>query len=96
MDNIQKITGINLITGVICGILSAMFSYGTLGFKNEVLASILGIIVAYFIGKWCMNKFQDDIESSRDYFGKGIFPFAVGWFMLWVLCLSYAKFLPFM
>lgn len=97
MDNIQKISGINVVVGIICGIISALLSYGTLGFKNEVLASLIGIVVAYFIYKWSLNHFPDDIIGGfRDFFGKGLFPFAVSWFLVWVLLLSYAPFVPFM
>ena len=50
MDDVQKIAAIHLIPGLIVGVFSAMFSYGTFGFKNEILASVIGFIVLYFIG----------------------------------------------
>ena len=94
MDDVQKIAAIHLIPGLIVGVFSAMFSYGTFGFKNEILASVIGFIVLYFIGNYCQKQYADSIDGFKQWFMMGIIPFVFGWFSVWVLFLSYAKFIP--
>lgn len=96
MDDVQKIATIHLIPGIIVGFLSAMISYGTFGFKNEALASIIGFIVLYFIGRYCQDHYADSIDGFRQWFMMGIVPFIFGWFSVWVLLLNYADFVPFL
>ncbi|WP_461461217.1 EMC6-like membrane protein [Methanobrevibacter sp.] len=96
MDEVQKVTTIHIVPAFFCGIISAMFSHGTFGFKNELIASLVGIVVIYLIGQYCQRNFKESIDGFKNWFMTGIMPFGFTWFIVWVLFFSYAKFIPFM
>lgn len=95
MDDIQKVTAIHIVPAVFYGIVSAMISYGTFGFKNEIIATLFGFVVVYIIGQYCQRNYAESIDGFKQWFMTGIMPFGFTWFISWVLFLSYAKFIPF-
>ncbi len=95
MDEVQTITTIHVVPAFFCGIVSAMFSAGTFGFKNEIIASLIGIVAVYLIGQYCQKKYKESIDGFKQWFTMGIMPFGFTWFIVWVVFSSYAKVIPF-
>ena len=57
MDDTVKLTSINTVLGIIAGVLSALFTVGTFGFKNDMLGLIIAIIFVYGI-VYCLSSFH--------------------------------------
>ena len=51
MDDTIKLTSISVILGLIAGVLSAIFSIGVLGFTNDVIGLLIGVIMIYALWK---------------------------------------------
>ena len=47
MDDTIKLTSINVVLGLIAGVLSGIFTIGYLGFKNDMIGLLIGVIFIY-------------------------------------------------
>ena len=88
MDDTIKLTSINVVFGIIAGVLSGLFSIGILGFKNDMIGLLLGIAFIY-----ASTKVADNIASEElDRFQKiwdCILPFFFTWIIVWILLTNY-------
>ena len=50
MDTTIKVTSIHIIFGLIAALLSTGCTLGWFGFKNDVLAFFVAVIILYFVG----------------------------------------------
>ena len=89
MDATIKVTGLHVIVGIISGFISAIFSLGWLGFKNEVFGFFIGVIIVYFTGQLAQKLVGDEISGFSQWLWDGIAPFFFAWIIVWVLAVSY-------
>lgn len=89
VDATIKIVSLHLVTAIIAAILSASFSLGWFGFKNEVLAFAIGLIILYLTGQLAQKKFAGEIDGFQDWLWDGIVPFYFAHFILWTILVNY-------
>lgn len=95
MENHLKITGLHVITGLIAAGLSASFSLGLFGFKNEILAAVIGLAILYATGQISDKLFgKGEVKGFKSWFGDGILPFISIWFLIWIILYNYIGFPP--
>ncbi|MCQ2737489.1 MAG: DUF5379 domain-containing protein [archaeon] len=89
MDATIKIVILHLVTAIVAAVLSASFSLGWFGFKNEVLALAIGLIILYITGQIAQKLFEDEISGFSDWLWNGIVPFYFMHFILWTVLVNY-------
>ncbi len=76
MDTTVKVVSIHLVAAIVAAFISVSFSLGWLGFKNEALAFVAGLII-------------EEIKGFSAWLWDGILPFAFCWFILWTILFNY-------
>lgn len=89
VDTTIKIVSLHVVTAIVAAILSASFSIGLFGFKNEVLAFAIGLIILYITGQISQKIFAGEIEGFQDWLWNGIVPFYFAHFILWTILVNY-------
>ncbi len=89
MDTTVKVVSIHLVAAIVAAFISVSFSLGWLGFKNEALSFVAGLIILYVIGQVCQNLFGEEIKGFSAWLWDGILPFAFCWFILWTILFNY-------
>lgn len=92
VDEVVKITGIHVIAAIVAAVLSTMLAVGTIGFKNDVFAGVIGIIIVYFIGQLCQHLYGESIKGFSQWLWDGILPFLFVWIIVWTILLNYGVF----
>ena len=88
MDDTIKLTSINVVLGIIAGVLSGLFSIGTLGFKNDMIGLLIGIIFVYASLKLADNISSEDLDRSQKIWDC-VLPFFFTWIIVWILLANY-------
>ena len=90
MDNNVKITSMHIITALIAGYLSSLFTLGQISGvgTNDVLAAVSGLIILYGTGQVCDKLFGKE-EGFSKWLWNGIVPFIFVWFVLWTILNNY-------
>ena len=89
MDTTIKVTTIHVIAGIIAALLSTAFTVGWLGFKNEVFAGFLALIILYFTGQLCQKMAGDEVSGFSQWLWDGIAPFFFTWVIAYTLFVMY-------
>lgn len=89
VDATIKIVSLHIGTAIIAAILSASLSLGWFGFRNEVLAFAVGLIILYLTGQLSQKIFAGEIEGFQDWLWNGIVPFYFAHFILWTILVNY-------
>lgn len=91
MDNTPKVTTIHLIFAIIAALLSTTFTLGWIGFSNDAIAALIGIILLYIAGQISNRVVGDDEEMKgiKKWLWNGILPFIFLWFMIWIILYNY-------
>ena len=74
MDTTIKVTSIHIVAALVAAILSAVFSLGWLGIKNDFFGVIISIVILYAVGQFSQ---------------KGISPFFFTWVISYTLFVMY-------
>ena len=88
MDDTIKLTSINVVLGLIAGVLSGMFTVGFLGFKNDMIGLLLGIIFVYATLKVADNIVESELDNSQKLWDC-VLPFFFVWIIVWILLANY-------
>ena len=88
MDDTVKLTSVSVVLGIIAGILSAVFSIGMLGFKNEFLGLIIAIAIVYGLLKSTDKMVTGELDRSNKIWDC-VMPFFFSWVISWVLLSHY-------
>lgn len=88
MDDTVKLTSINVVLGIVAGLLSGIFSVGTLGFKNDMIGLILGIVFIYAMVKSADKIATEEIDRSQKIWDC-VLPFFFTWIIVWILIANY-------
>ena len=62
MDITIKVTGIHVVVGIFASLISAALTLGWFGFKNDIFAFFIAVIILYFTGQACQKMFGDEIS----------------------------------
>ena len=89
MDITVKVTSIHIIFGLITGLISAGLSAGWFGFKNDVFAGLVALIILYFVGQFSQKIAGDEIEGFSQWLWDGISPFFFTWVIAYTLFSMY-------
>ena len=88
MDDTVKLTSINVVLGIVAGLLSGIFTIGTLGFKNDMVGLIFGIVFIYAMMKSADKIATEEIDRSQKIWDC-IMPFFFTWIIVWILLTNY-------
>ncbi len=89
MDDTVKTVSIHVGAALIAAVISTAFTLGWLGFKNDVFAFVIGIVILYFVRKLCQNVIEGEIEGFSAWLWDGILPFGFAWFIVWTILINY-------
>lgn len=89
MDITVKVTTIHVIFALITALISTGLTVGWFGFKNEVFAGILALIILYFVGQICQKIAGDEIEGFSQWLWDGIAPFFFTWVIAYTMFVMY-------
>ncbi len=63
MDTTIKVTSMHIVAGLIAALLSAALTAGWFGFKNDVFAFFVALIILYFVGQMAQKIAGDEISG---------------------------------
>ena len=89
MDTTIKVTSIHIIAGLFAALLSAGLSLGWFGFKNDVFAFFIAVIILYFVGQFAQKIAGDEISGFSQWLWDGISPFFFTWVISYTLFVMY-------
>ena len=89
MDTTVKVTTIHVICALLTALISTAFTVGWLGFKNEVFAGLIALIILYFVGQFSQKIAGDEISGFSQWLWDGIAPFFFTWVIAFTLFVMY-------
>ena len=89
MDTTIKVTSIHIVFGLIAALLSAALSLGWFGFKNDVFAFFVAVIILYFVGQLSQKIAGDEVSGFSQWLWDGIAPFYFTWVITYTLFVMY-------
>ena len=89
MDTTIKVTGIHIVFALISAILSTALTVGWFGFKNDVFAFFVAVIILYFTGQLSKKIAGDEISGFSQWLWDGIAPFYFTWVIAYTLFVMY-------
>ena len=89
MDTTIKVTSIHIVFGLIAALLSAALSLGWFGFKNDVFAFFVAVIILYFVGQLSQKIAGDEVSGFSQWLWDGIAPFYFTWVIAYTLFVMY-------
>ena len=63
MDATIKVTSIHIVAGLVAAIISAGLTAGWFGFKNDVFAFFVAVIILYFVGQFSQKMAGEEISG---------------------------------
>ena len=89
MDDTIKVTSIHIVAGLVAALLSAALTAGWFGFKNDVFAFFVAVIILYFVGQFSQKIAGEEISGFSQWLWDGIAPFFFTWVILYTLFVMY-------
>ena len=89
MDTTVKVTTIHIIAALFTALISAALTLGWFGFKTDIFAGIIAIIVLYFVGQFSQKIAGDEISGFSQWLWDGISPFFFTWVIAYTLFSMY-------
>lgn len=89
MDITIKVTSMHIVAGLIAALLSAALTAGWFGFKNDVFAFFVAVIILYFVGQMAQKIAGDEISGFTQWLWDGISPFFFTWVISYTLFVMY-------
>ena len=89
MDTTIKVTTIHVIFALIAALISAALTLGLLGFKNDIFAFFVAVIILYFVGQFCQKIAGEEISGFSQWLWDGIAPFYFTWVIAYTLFVMY-------
>ena len=89
MDATIKVTSIHIVFALIAALLSTALTVGWFGFKNDVFAFFIAVIILYFVGQLCQKIAGDEISGFSQWLWDGIAPFFFTWVISFTLFVHY-------
>ncbi len=89
MDTTVKVTSIHIVAALIAALLSTALTVGWFGFKNDVFAFFIAVIILYFVGQVSQKIAGDEITGFSQWLWDGISPFFFTWIIAYTLFVMY-------
>lgn len=89
MDTTIKVTAIHLVTAIVAALLSTGLTVGWFGFKNDIFAFFVAVIILYFVGKFSQKLAGEEISGFSQWLWDGIAPFFFTWVISYTLFVMY-------
>ena len=89
MDATVKVTSIHIVAGLVAALLSTGLTLGWFGFKNDVFAFFIAVIILYFICQFSQKIAGDEISGFSQWLWDGIAPFYFTWVIAFTLFVLY-------
>ena len=89
MDTTIKVTSIHIIAALVAALISAALTKGWIGFKNDIFAGFVALIILYFVGQFCQKMAGDEISGFSQWLWDGISPFFFTWVISYTLFVMY-------
>lgn len=89
MDATIKVTTIHVIAALAASLISAGLTLGWFGFKNDVFAFFVAVIILYFIGQLSQRVAGEEISGFSQWLWDGISPFYFTWVIAYTLFVMY-------
>ena len=89
MDTTVQVTNIHIIAALFTALISAALTLGWFGFKNDIFAGIIALIVLYFVGQFSQKIAGDEISGFSQWLWDGISPFFFTWVIAYTLFSMY-------
>ena len=89
MDATIKVTSIHIIFALIAALISTGFTVGWFGFKNDIFAGFVALIILYFVGQFCQKIASEEISGFSQWLWDGISPFFFTWVIAYTLFVMY-------
>ena len=89
MDTTVKVTTIHIIAALVSALISTGLTVGWFGFKNEIFAGLLALIILYFVGQFCQKMAGDEISGFTQWLWDGIAPFFFTWVIAYTIFVMY-------
>jgi uncharacterized membrane protein len=89
MDTTIKVTSIHLVAALVAALISTALTAGWLGFKNDIFAFFIAVIILYFVGKFSQKMAGEEISGFSQWLWDGIAPFFFTWIIAYTLFTLY-------
>ena len=89
MDTTIKVTSIHIVAALVSALISTGLTVGWFGFKNDVFAFFIAVIILYFIGQFSQKIAGDEISGFSQWLWDGIAPFYFTWVIAFTLFVLY-------
>ncbi len=89
MDTTIKVTSIHIIFALIAALISTALTVGWFGFKNDIFAGFVALIILYFVGKLSQNIAGEEVSGFSQWLWDGIAPFFFTWVISYTLFVMY-------
>ncbi len=89
MDKTIQVTSIHIVFALVAGLISAALTKGWFGFKNDVFAFFVAVIILYFVGQFSQKIAGDEISGFSQWLWDGISPFFFTWVISFTLFTMY-------
>ena len=84
MDTTIKVTSIHIVAALVAAIISTALTVGWVGFKNDIFAGFVALIILYFVG-----QFSQKISGFSQWLWDGIAPFFFTWVISYTIFVMY-------
>ncbi len=89
MDATIKVTSIHIVAALFAALLSTALTAGWFGFKNDIFALFIAVIILYFIGQLAQKIAGEEISGFSQWLWDGISPFFFTWVISYTLFMMY-------
>lgn len=89
MDATIKVTSIHIVAALFAALLSTALTAGWFGFKNDIFALFIAVIILYFIGQLSQKIAGEEISGFSQWLWDGISPFFFTWVISYTLFMMY-------
>jgi hypothetical protein len=89
MDKTIQVTSIHIVAALVAALISAALTVGWFGFKNDVFAFFIAVIILYFVGQLSKKIAGDEISGFSQWLWDGIAPFFFTWIIAFTLFTMY-------
>jgi hypothetical protein len=89
MDTTIKVTSIHIVAGLVAALISTALTVGWFGFKNDVFAFFVAVIILYFVGQVAQKIAGEEISGFSQWLWDGIAPFFFTWVISFTLFVMY-------
>ncbi|MEE1336202.1 EMC6-like membrane protein [Methanobrevibacter sp.] len=89
MDTTIQVTSIHIVAGLVAALISTALTVGWFGFKNDVFAFFVAVIILYFVGQVAQKIAGEEISGFSQWLWDGIAPFFFTWVISFTLFVMY-------